>query len=746
MQHCASCHGKAGEGVKDEYDQALVGDKSVLQLAKYIDKWMPEDEPKTVVGEDAEHVARYIHEAFYSPIAQARHAPARIALSRLTVRQYRNTVADLVGSFRSPIDPGPDPERGLKGEYFNSRQPGRNGVIERVDPEVRFDFGQQNPAPDKLDDPNGFSVRWEGSLIAPDTGDYEIIIRTDHAARLWLNNREEALIDRWVKSGSDTEFRAMIYLIEGRAYPLRLEFSTHKQGVDDKKKQQEPLKAFVELLWRRPHQAAEVIPQRCLSPKRVDESFVVTTPFPPDDRSVGYERGTSVSQAWANATTDAALETAAYVTEHLDGLAGIGRRDSAEDRAAKTRQFAARFIERAFRRPVNDELAKLFVESHFEAATEEAAGDTASDPVEVQRSAIKRIVLLALKSPRFLYVDFANDKPDDYDTATRLSYTLWDSMPDAALFEAASKGELRTPQQIRAQAERMVNDARAKSKLLAFLHQWLRVDHLGDLSKDPGKYPDFTPEIASDLHTSLDLFLDEVMWDEHSDFRRLLFSHDLYVNGRLAGFYGIDLPADAPFQKVAADRPQRVGVISHPLLLAGFAYSDVSSPIHRGVFLARSVLGRSLKPPPEAVAPLAPDLHPDLTTRQRVVTQTADKACMACHGMINSLGFTLEHFDAVGRFRETEKDKPVDSTGAYELPDGEQQPFADARELAAFLADHEQVHQAFALQLFHNFVKQPAAAYGAETAANLRAKFAEDQFNVRRLMVRIAEIAAGPGE
>ena len=181
---CAKCHGGAGEGTA-EYAEPLIGDKSVVELAKIIDQTMPEDDPQKCVGEDAKRVAAYIYDAFYSPIAQARNRPARIELSRLTVRQYQNVVLDLVGSFRPPgkwTD-----ERGLRGEYYKSRRAGgRDREIDRIDPNVQFDFGEAGPS-DKFD-ANEFSIRWEGSVLAPETGDYEFVVRTEHAARLWVNN------------------------------------------------------------------------------------------------------------------------------------------------------------------------------------------------------------------------------------------------------------------------------------------------------------------------------------------------------------------------------------------------------------------------------------------------------------------------------------------------------------------------------------------------------------------------------
>ena len=187
---------------------------------------------------------------------------------------------------------------------------------------------------------------------------------------------------------------------------------------------------------------------------------------------------------------------------------------------------------------------------------------------------------------------------------------------------------------------------------------------------------------------------------------------------------------------------ERAGVLTHPYLMASFAYTASSSPIHRGVFIARSVLGRVLRPPPEAVAPLAPDLHPDLTTRQRVTLQTKPESCQSCHGMINPLGFTLEHFDAVGRYRKDEKGRPIDATGSYETRTGEMVKFDGVRDLATFLAGSEETHTAIVQQMFHHLVKQPVRAYGPQTLPDLRRFFAANDFNLRKLMVEIMATSA----
>src|SRR5262249_23614769 len=212
---------------------------------------------------------------------------------------------------------------------------------------------------------------------------------------------------------------------------------------------------------------------------------------------------------------------------------------------------------------------------------------------------------------------------------------------------------------------------------------------------------------------------EDAVWGGDSDFRQLFLADHLYLNGRLAKLYGADLPADAAFQKVKQDPQQRAGVLTHPYLMATFAYTGASSPIHRGVFLARNVLGLSLRPPPEAFTPLAEELHPELTTRERVAFQTRPQACQACHGVINPLGFTLEHFDAVGRYRDRDNGKPVDAAGAYVTRTGEAVKFAGVRDFAEFLAGSDEVQTAFAEQVFHHLVKQPVRAYGPRQLADL---------------------------
>ena len=520
---CARCHGPEGTGTK-KHKKQLAGNLSVLQLADQIRKTMPEDDPETLTDQQARAVATFVHDAFYSAVARARNQPAKIDLARLTVRQYRQTVADLIGSFRRPAVWGE--QRGLRGEYYRGRRIGRSRVGDRIDAQLEFDFGTAAPLP-KIDEPHSFSIRWSGSILASETGEYEFVVRTEHAARLWINDADHPLIDAWVKSGNDMQYKASMRLTGGRVYPLRLEFTKAKQGVDDSKKRRKKppsAKASIALLWRRPHGVLQPIPSRHLSPNASPEVFVCQTPFPPDDRSFGWQRGTAVSKAWDRATTSAAIETAGYVAANLNELAGTS--DDASDREAKLKAFCRALVQRAFRRPLDKPLEYTFVDRQFKAA---ANADLA----------VGRVVLLVLKSPRFLFRE-VGDAPQAFNVAARLARGLWDSIPDRELLDAAKAGQLKSKQQLARQAQRMLADRRARTKLHEFLLTWLHADTAADLSKDQQKFSEFDEAATADLRTSLELLLHDVIETDGSDFRQLLLTDEVFLNQRLAKIYGVE--------------------------------------------------------------------------------------------------------------------------------------------------------------------------------------------------------------
>jgi len=733
---CAECHGEKGQGVPGEYDDPLAGDRSVKSLAKLIERTMPEQDEKLCIGEDAQQVADYIHGAFYSPQARQRlglAGTARYELSRRTVPQYRNAIADILTSL--------DPKRtkpayatgGLRGSYFSSEKMNKKHKhgLNRTDAVIDFDFKEAAPA-EKID-PTQFSIAWEGSLVAPATGTYEFRVTTQNGARLYVNSdlkegdrnyRDDSsapsripLIDGWVSGGKEIrKLTARVELLGGRRYPIRLDYFKYLEKF-----------ASIKLEWKPPHGTWSLLDGKHLSPDPASRTMVVTTPFPADDRSYGYERGTAISKEWHDATTRAGVEVANEVLDRIDNFAQTKKDDP--KRGDKLWLYSVRFCEAAFRRPLTEAEKQLYVQTQFASAD---SPDTA----------LKRCILLALKSPRFLYTELPTkgEKPDAYTVASRLALTLWDSVPDQILLLAAAQNQLSTPEQIKAQARRMIKDARAKEKLDSFFEHWLELEER-DLTKDAKLFPQFDAATIAALRHSLEVFIEDVVWGEKSDYRELLLADYLHLDERLAKLYGVQ-PGTSGYTKIKVDPNQRSGILTHPYLLSAFAYHNNTSPIHRGVFLTRNIVGRRLKPPPVAVAFKDDEFDPTLTMREKITELTRDTACMSCHSVINPLGFSLENFDAVGRWRTIDNKKQVDTKSDYTTLEGETISLKNARDIARHAAASPAAHRAFITALFHHAVKQPAAAYGSDTLEKLRQQFFGSDFHIRELLVNIAATTA----
>ena len=714
-QQCAKCHGPNGEGVKGKREEPLQGDRSLERLTRYIDRNMPDDAPGKCVGDDAAAVAKYIYDAFYSREARLRKNPPRIELLRLTNKQYLNTVADLLKHFTGKDETLSD-ERGLKASYFASPEFNeKKKVFDRTDQEINFNFSE-GPDAGQLQGTNGLSVIWRGSLIADETGEYEFITKSPNGVRLWVNDENEPWIDAWVSSGKEVEHKGTLRLLGGRTYPLKLKLFRRKEKG-----------AAISLEWKPPRGPQRIIPSRHFAPVNASSIFVVTTPFPPDDSSLGYERGTSISKAWDEGTTTAAIETANYVANNLEQFTKTESNDT--NRTTKIKNFCEEFVSHAFRRPLTEQEKKTLVAAHFKKGMK-------------TEDSVKRVVLVALKSPEFLYLGLQDAHPDGFEVATRLSYGLWDSLPDETLWREAEHGKLRTHDEIKKQARQMLNDPRARAKMRGFFQHWLQMDRVDNLAKDDKLFPGFTPEVIADLRTSLYLFLDHVFWSKDSDYRTLLLADYLYLNNRLAEFYGVETNATDEFVKVRLNPEQRSGVLTHPYLLAAFSYQRMTSPIHRGVFLTRNVVGRSLRPPPMAMTFKDAEFAPNLTMRAKISQLTQPRACQSCHSVINPLGFSLEQYDAVGRFRASDNNQPVDAVSDYLTDDGETVHLAGARDVANFAIGSEQAQAGFIEQLFHHLVKQPMLAYGLETPKRLRESFVNSGYNMQDLMVEIVTVAA----
>lgn len=738
-QQCAECHGDHGQGVKEIYSKPLIGDASLEQLTRRIEETMPEGDAAECVGPEAAAVAQFVYASFYSPEARAAAlAQFKPDLQRLTVPQCRQTIVDLVGAYRKDFEKPYTDRRGLS-LRFNGRHPTKekNGKKIWVDrdaegSEVFFEYSEASPYED-IDRAEKITATWTGSVLAEVSGEYEFVLRTPNGFNLWFNEsdfRATPLIDGSVVSGTETrEVKHNVYLVAGQAYPIRVQWMVSPK---------EPA-ASIELLYKTPGQPLQRVPARLLMPQIAPKVACVSTPFPPDDASLGYERGTTISAQWQEATVQAAIEVAGMVARDLDQLANI--RPNAADRDEKIKEFCEDFVSRAIRRPLSDAERQLFIEGPFASA-------------ENSDQAAKRVVLLTLCSAQFLYPGAGVEVPDSYDVAARLALVLWDSLPDLQLLAAAESGELTSPEAIRVQAQRMLGDRRARTKLKGFFHHWLELDRAENVTKDETVFPEFDPTLLTDLHVSLDLFLDHVVWSEKSDYRELLLADYLFLNGRLRELYGVkdkkdkeenEAPAAADFEQVQIPGDRRTGVLTHPYLLTTLAYHNSTSPIHRGVFLTRNIVGRQLKPPPNAIQFSDAHFDPSLSMREKVTKFTSDSACMACHAIINPLGFSLEHFDGIGRWRTKEHDKPIDAESDFDDDAGDTVRLTGARDVAELAVNSPLSRKAFIRQLFQHEVKQDTSAYGMYALDNLETSFSESDCHIRNLLAEIAVMASSYG-
>lgn len=275
-EECLRCHGSMGQGVAGKSDEPLVGEKSIASLAKYVAKEMPEDDPGALSAAESLASAEFIHKAFYSPEARARNNPPRLELAHLTDRQYRESITDLLGSFRrgnATSESGglAAVYRGLKDGDSTNTNKNEAKFLERVDPAIDFDFGAKAPAAGARAEQ--FKIDWTGSLLVPDTGEYDFRVTTPNGVRVYVNapsngSEKNALIDLWVSSAMLRSGQGQAFLLGGRSYPFKVEFFKYKDKT-----------ASIKLEWRPPGGAWTVIPAENLSPKPSSSVAVVSIPL-----------------------------------------------------------------------------------------------------------------------------------------------------------------------------------------------------------------------------------------------------------------------------------------------------------------------------------------------------------------------------------------------------------------------------------------------------------------------------------
>jgi hypothetical protein len=257
----------------------------------------------------------------------------------------------------------------------------------------------------------------------------------------------------------------------------------------------------------------------------------------------------------------------------------------------------------------------------------------------------------------------------DADLASRLSFFLWSSIPDEELLRLAESRELRRPEVLAAQARRMLADPRARTLATSFAAQWLHLRNLHDASPDLRLFPDFDDNLRQAMQRETELLFEEILREDRS-ILGLLQSDHTYLNERLAKHYGIPYVYGAHFRRIELDpKSHRGGILRHGSVLTVTSYATRTSPVLRGKWVLENVMGTP-PPPPLPDVPALDDnaVSASLPGRERLKKHREKAACAVCHDRIDPVGFSLENFDAVGRWRTMDADRPVDASGT--LPDG----------------------------------------------------------------------------
>jgi hypothetical protein len=398
-------------------------------------------------------------------------------------------------------------------------------------------------------------------------------------------------------------------------------------------------------------------------------------------------------------------------------------------------EVIARFLRRAFRRPATD-TERARYRALFDAAPALSEGE---DPFT---SGVQLVIEAALQAPSFLYrTELSTRVGADrhialtgYEIAARLSYALWNTMPDEWLARLADEGSLSTPEGVASAVRAMLEHERARAVVADFHAQWLELASYDDLRRDDALFPLFSSDLADDMKAEALELVRYVTFDMEGGVDELLTAPFTFVTHRTAPLYGLTGTFGPRPSRVDLDPTQRSGLLTQIGFLASHAFPELSSPIHRGVFVQRKIMCADLPDPPPGVDLVLPPIEGEIdTTREQVEAHTSRAPCASCHGMINPAGFAFEHYDAVGQFRDRDHGHAIDSSGTLRI-DGEAVTFHNAIEFATALANSEQVRRCYATQwLRYLYARQEAAADRCTIAAITRS-MADDHYSTKDLL------------
>ena len=485
-------------------------------------------------------------------------------------------------------------------------------------------------------------------------------------------------------------------------------------------------------------------------------SVASVPPLDPDAPAGGFKVGGPAQDAASRAYHDAAVYIASQAVMNMAGLMqSVG---CAANAGAAC--FIPAFYQKAYRRS-------------FDTATQAAItteltnlnNTIAMAPGGSATLGIQAVIEAVLQSPYFLYhleVEEQAKGPGkvavtNFSMANRLSYLLWSSMPDAIAIGKAQMGQLSTPDQIKAEATRMIADGKAKIGLRNFYDQWLTLVALP--SSKPGPFANvYTPAVVQALADSFNAQVDDALWAPTGALKTLLTSTQVYVNATLAPIFGIN-SASPTLQKVAADPTQRTGILTHPAIMATYGIETQSHPIRRGRFVWERLLCQPFPDPPATTPIGAPTFSPPMpgeSLRQDFERLTAGvyypmmpdqphaTYCMPCHSRLNPVGFLFENYDTTGKYRTMDDFmQPVKTSDLVVIGAADKAldvPTTSAIQLATNLATHDgEVSNCLIQELYQYAAKRDTADADSAALASLQNAFSQSQENLTQVLLGLTQ-------
>jgi hypothetical protein len=395
------------------------------------------------------------------------------------------------------------------------------------------------------------------------------------------------------------------------------------------------------------------------------------------------------------------------------------------------------FTSIAFRRPAYEDEVALYQKLYRDMRSSEGA-----------RVAFETTVQAILQSPQFLYrLELFEPSPmklpprdggmdaerfelvGPYEMASRLSYFIWGTMPDEELLAAAERGDLNTPEVLSEQVARMIADPRAREMTRQFHRQWLGLDAFGSVVKDETAFPMWKDGMSQDLRLSIEAFIEHVYWEEGA-FDAFMTSPAVFLTPELAPLYGKAINEESGgLWREDFPAEERAGILTQPGMMALLAYPNQGSPIFRAIWVRERLLCQHLPPPPSDIQIEPPDPDPNATTREVFAIHTANEECAECHLLIDPLGFGFEGYDALGRWRDTENGKAIDTSG--ELIGSPEQamngPFDGVVDLANRLADSEAIAKCISKQWFTFAMGRPNDTSDGDSMSRIYEQFLQDE-------------------